>query len=341
MTTNPSLPGTHHREEQILLEWHAQIGNSEKQLWGLIHSKGLLDSDAQELYRKVRSSYEKKILDSHTHPELQHAEYCLWKLHYRYIDEFCRRIKKFSYNAENDKLGIAQGGVSQMNNDNYIKAFKSFLSEASEFYQTLMVKLRKRYGVSEVALFYKKDWTSTTFDSETILKCQNLCHRFLVCMGDLERYKQQYANLEIQNKDWSVASRHYVEATRIWPDSGNPQNQLAVLATYIGDDFLAVYYCVRSLAVKEPFPDAWDNLIFLLEKNRSCNLQCVSTKVSFDLFKPSVRSDQETRLQEPNDDSSYYSKLEGENNHFKDTKLWSLIVGTISFLFITSRYLDA
>jgi len=44
--------------------------------------------------------------------------------------------------------------------------------------------------------------------------------------------------------------------------------QLAVLATYIGDDFLALYHCVRSLAVKEPFPDAWDNLILLLEKVR-------------------------------------------------------------------------
>lgn len=42
--------------------------------------------------------------------------------------------------------------------------------------------------------------------------------------------------------------------------------QLAVLATYIGDEFLALYHCVRSLAVKEPFPDAWNNLIMLFEK---------------------------------------------------------------------------
>lgn len=42
--------------------------------------------------------------------------------------------------------------------------------------------------------------------------------------------------------------------------------QLAVLATYVGDEFLALYHCIRSLAVKEPFPDARDNLILLLER---------------------------------------------------------------------------
>lgn len=42
--------------------------------------------------------------------------------------------------------------------------------------------------------------------------------------------------------------------------------QLALLATYIADDFLALYHCVRSLAIKEPFPDAWDNLMLLFEK---------------------------------------------------------------------------
>ena len=57
----------------------------------------------------------------------------------------------------------------------------------------------------------------------------------------------------------------------IWPDSANPQNQLVVLAIYVGDEFLALYQCVRSLVVKKPFPDAWENLYLLLEKNRLSN----------------------------------------------------------------------
>ncbi|KAL5150480.1 Protein SMG7L [Glycine soja] len=335
MTTNSSLPSGVHKEKHILFE----IGNSERQLWALIHSKGLLHSDVQVLYHNIRSSYERAILNNHTHSELQEVEYSLWKLHYKHIDEFRKIMKRSSGNAENKKSGMPKDGVVQINNDNHIQAFKSFLSEATEFYQTLIVKLRKHYGVPEEALFHKKGCVSASFEPESMLKCQYLRHRCLVCMGDLARYKQHYENLDAQKQNWSVSATHYLEATRIWPDSGNPQNQLAVLATYIGDDFLALYHCVRSLAVKEPFPDAWDNLILLLEKNRSSHLECVSSEVCFDFFKPSQRISKETGTQ-PNNDSSNGNLFEGESNHFTDTKLWSHIVRTVSYLFITSSSLE-
>lgn len=199
--------------------WCCQIGNSEKQLWALIHSKGLLHIDTQDLYQKVRSSYERTILNNHTLSELQDVEYSLWKLHYKHIDEFRKRIKRGSGNAENTKSGAPQ-------NDIHPKAFKSFLSEATEFYQNLIVKLRKHYGVSEEALFYKRGCISASVEPDAMLKCQYLCHRCLVCMGDLARYDQQCENPHIHNHNWSVAATHYLEATRIWPDSGNPQNQV-------------------------------------------------------------------------------------------------------------------
>ncbi|KAG5023360.1 hypothetical protein JHK82_019263 [Glycine max] len=335
MTTNSSLPSGVHKEKHILFE----IGNSERQLWALIHSKGPVHSDVQVLYLNIRSSYEREILNNHTHSELQEVEYSLWKLHYKHIDEFRKIIKKSSGNAENKKSGTSKDGVVQIDNDNHIQAFKSFLLEAAEFYQTLIVKLRKHYGVPEEALFHKKGCVSTSFEPEPLQKCQYLCHRCLVCMGDLARYKQHFENLDTQKQNWSVSATHYLEATRIWPDSGNPQNQLAVLATYIGDDFLALYHCVRSLAVKEPFPDAWDNFILLLEKNRSSHLECVSSDVCFDFFKPSQRISKENGAR-PNDDSSNCNMFEGESNHFTDTKLWSLIVRTVSYLFITSSSLE-
>ncbi|XP_057429405.1 nonsense-mediated mRNA decay factor SMG7-like isoform X2 [Lotus japonicus] len=332
MTTNLSLSSVA-RKEEVLLE----IGNSEKQLWALIHSKGLLHSDVQDLYRKIRSSYERIILNNYTHSELQDVEYSLWKLHYKHIDEFRKIIKKSSGDGESRKSGMPQTGFVQGNNDNNAKLFKLFLSEASEFYQTLIVKLRKHYGVPEEALFYKKGWISTFVEPDVKLKCRYLCHRCLVCMGDLARYKQQCENSDIQNHNWSVAATHYMEATRIWPNSGNPQNQLAVLATYIGDEFLALYHCVRSLAVKEPFPDAWNNIILLFEKNRSSSQQYVSSDVCFDFFKPFGRVGKETKAQ-LKDDYSNCNKVEDESSHFTDTKLWSLMVRMISFLFIPSSF---
>ncbi|KAJ7968577.1 Protein SMG7 [Quillaja saponaria] len=316
------------KERQILIEF----GNSEKQLWALIHSKGLLHRDAQELYRKVRCGYEKIIISNFNQSELQDVEYSLWKLHYKHIDEFRKRIKKGSDNAESTKSGIPQISVNvHGSNENHLKEFRSFLSEATEFYQNLIVKLRKSYGVPEEALFLKKGCISTSVEPHDRLKCQFLCHRFLVCMGDLARYKQQYENPSSQNLNWSLAATHYVEATKIWPDSGNPQNQLAVLATYIGDEFLALYHCVRSLAVKEPFPDAWNNLILLLEKNRSTHLHMHSSGATFNFSEPSERSIFEMASQ------SSDGITNTDSNEIGETKLWSLLVRTISFFFIKSR----
>ncbi|XP_028777476.1 protein SMG7L isoform X2 [Neltuma alba] len=328
MTTTPSIPSG----KQILLE----IGNTEKQLWALIHSKGLLHNDTQELYQKVRSSYERTILNNHTLSELQDVEYSLWKLHYKHIDEFRKRIKRGSGNAENTKSGAAQNDSVLRNTDIHLNAFKSFLSEAIEFYQNLIVKLREHYGVSEDALFYKKGCISSSIEPDAMLKCQYLCHRCLVCMGDLARYEQQCENPDIHTHNWSVAATHYLEATRIWPDSGNPHNQLAVLATYIGDEFLALYHCIRSLAVKEPFPDAWNNLSLLFEKNRSFDLPYVSSEASsIDFSKPSDSSDQ-TKARPKGDGLN--NMFKGQSNHVTDTKLWSFMVRTIGFFFIKSSF---
>ncbi|XP_027931321.1 protein SMG7L [Vigna unguiculata] len=337
MTSNLSLSPGIHKEDKVLSE----VANYEKQLWAFMHSKGLLHSDTQDLYRKVRSGYEIKILSDLMLSELQDVEYSLWKLHYKHIDEFRKVIKKSSGNVERKISGRPQNHVVNRENDSHLKLFKIFLTEAIEFYQTLIVKLRKHFGVPVEALFYKKGWNYASVEPDVMQKCQYLCHRCLVCMGDLSRYKQQCENPDIQHHNWSVAATHYLEATRIWPDSGNPQNQLAVLATYIGDEFLALYHCIRSLAVKQPFPDAWNNLILLFEKclsllilqNRSSPLEFVTSEVSVDFMKPFCRIGEETKVQ-GKDDSSNCNKFEGKNNHF--TKLWSLIVRTMSFFFISS-----
>jgi len=76
----------------------------------------------------------------------------------------------------------------------------------------------------------------------------------------------------------------------------------------------------------------------MILQNRSSHLECVSSEVCFDFFKPSQRISKETGTQ-PNNDSSNGNLFEGESNHFTDTKLWSHIVRTVSYLFITSRYI--
>lgn len=294
-------------DKRVLIE----VVDAEKLLWALIHSKGLLDPDVKNLYCKTCAFYEKIILNGNDMKDFHDVEYSLWKVHYKFIDEFRKRMQKTSTNPDAAKL------------DDHVEGFRSFLSEAMRYYQDLIVNIRHRYGLLEEPLFSINDGISTSFGKKNVEKCQFSCHCFLVRLGDLARYKEFYEKTDVESRSWSVAATYYLEATRIWPDKGNPQNQLAVLATYVHDEFAALYHCVRSAAVKEPFPDAWDNLVVLLEKNRSSHLSSLSTDAHFNLSKPSERSNVLLRSQ-PSDQH----------------ELWSLFVRIISFFYIKSRLED-
>lgn len=204
-----------------------QLVNAEKQLWASIHSKGLLHSDTRELYQKVRSSYVKSILNEHETEQPQNVEYSLWKLHYKHIDEFRKRIRQNSANGESKKPTMPQNFANMENSsDNYLEGFKLFLSEATEFYQDLIKKVRRCNGLPEEPLFYRKSGICSSVLPTKMRKCQFSCHRFFVCLGDLARYKELYEKPDFESRNWAVAATYYLEATMIWPDSGNPQNQV-------------------------------------------------------------------------------------------------------------------
>ena len=55
----------------------------------------------------------------------------------------------------------------------------------------------------------------------------------------------------------------------VLPRSGNPHNQLAVMAFWSGDELKAAYHYARSLCVRAPFTTAHENLLQLLQNNRT------------------------------------------------------------------------
>ncbi|KAM7530660.1 hypothetical protein LguiB_034070 [Lonicera macranthoides] len=312
-----------HKEKKIPF---FEVVNVEKLWWALMLSKGLLNKDVQDLYRKARAGYENIILNDHDVVELQEVEYSLWKLHYKHIDEYRKRIRPTSANGTN----------MQNNIDIHMEGFNSFLSEAIEFYKKLIIKIRK-CCVLPKETFSKKGGGSNSVEIAKLHKFRYAHHRFLVCLGDLARYRELCKKPD--NRKWSVVATYYLEATMVCPESGNPQNQLALLATYVGDDFLALYHCVRSLAVKEPFPDAGDNLVLLFEKNRSSHLPSLSSEAHFDFTKPSERSCLWTNSQ-GNRNSLNILKMESTELSSGKTDLWPLFVRMISFFFIESSLED-
>ncbi|KAL4367365.1 hypothetical protein GQ457_05G029240 [Hibiscus cannabinus] len=328
----PAVPLKDQKEKAICL---LEIANTEKQLWALILTKGLLHSDVRDLYLKVCSSYESFILDDHELTELQDVEYSLWKLHYKHIDEFRKRTKRSSTNSESTIVAVDSSGSDHK----CIEGFKSFLLNATEFYKKVLEKIQSHYGLPKESSSFKRGGIDASVEPTKLRKCHFLCHRFLVCLGDLARYMEQVDKSSAVLHNWSVAATYYLEAERAWPDSGNPQNQLAVLAIYVGDESLALYHCVRSLAVKEPFPDAWNNLILLFERNRSSHLHSFSSESHFDFLKPFERSDSYVKSQS-SEKVSENSLFKDENDHSAGTNFWPLLIRTLSFFFLKSSLGD-
>lgn len=167
----------------------------EKQLWALVNSRGLLQPEVQNLYRRVCSSYERVILKNLDIVNFQEVEYSLWKLHYKHIDEFRRQIKK----------GSAGSSI-------HVEGLKVFLSGATEFYKSFLLKLRGQ-SIQKVHI-------------DRVPASQFLCHRFLICLGDLARYRELFEKADIEARNWSVAAGHYLESSKLWHESGNPHNQV-------------------------------------------------------------------------------------------------------------------
>ncbi|KAJ0989507.1 hypothetical protein J5N97_007863 [Dioscorea zingiberensis] len=222
-------------------------------------------------WRQMRDNYEAIILDDHEFSEKHEVEYLLWQLHYRRIEEFRSHINS----ANSAASGGVQGGKVLARPDRITKiraVFKSFLSEATGFYNDLILKIKSKYGLHLGFLFEGPEnhilSTKDEKKSSEMKKGLLSCHRCLIYLGDLARYKGLYGDVDSANRDYAAASSYYVQAASLWPSSGNPHHQLAILASYSGNDLVAVYWYFRSLAVDSPFSTARDNLIIAFEKNR-------------------------------------------------------------------------
>ncbi|XP_035544527.1 protein SMG7-like isoform X2 [Juglans regia] len=223
-------------------------------------------------WQRMRDNFEGIILEDHTFSEQHDVEFGLWQLHYRRIEELRSHLND---SLDSNGSAMIQDGKSSSRPDRISKIrsqFKTFLSEATGFYHDLMLKIRAKYGLPlncfpgdpENQFVVSKDGNK----SAEMKKCWISCHRCLIYLGDLSRYKGLYGDADSKSRDYAAASSYYMQASSIWPSSGNPHHQLALLASYSGDELVTIFRYFRSLAVDNPFSTARDNLIIAFEKNR-------------------------------------------------------------------------
>ncbi|XP_024974011.1 protein SMG7-like isoform X2 [Cynara cardunculus var. scolymus] len=263
------------------------LGNSSRERAQLLYNKNVeLESKRRKAaqvkipsdpnaWQQMRENYESILLEDHAFSEQHDIEYALWQLHYKRIEELRAHYSAAQASAAQNGKGPARPGPDRITKIR--SQFKTFLSEATGFYHDLMVKIRAKYGLS---LGYMSDdpqndiaLSSDGNKSVDMKKGLISCHRCFIYLGDLARYKGLYGEGDSKTRDFAAASSYYKQAATLWPSSGNPHHQLAILASYSGDELLAVYRYFRSLVVDTPFTTARDNLIIAFEKNRQSYCQ--------------------------------------------------------------------
>ncbi|KAG9405449.1 hypothetical protein AC1031_003344 [Aphanomyces cochlioides] len=169
-------------------------------------------------------------------------EQVLWKpCFYKRIEDFRRRIRKYA----------SQSGNDRSIRDHFFKLsdeFQAFLDQSAAYYERL-----HEYFVA----------ADPTHDGEAL---RHSMFRCLIFLGDIARYRELHS--QKAKKNFIAAEGYYHRALQIMPENGNPHNQLAVLATYIEAETIAVYRYCRSLLLPHPFATAEENLSLLFERSR-------------------------------------------------------------------------
>lgn len=169
-----------------------------------------------------------------------------------------------------------------------LHSFRDFLAKEELFWRDLLIRIVGVFDVEEAKTPLRLlqigvgDWEPDPYlagNKEIHEQAILLCHKTLICFGDIARYKELFSENKAQNqpkprggklapkpagvskeKTWARAYEAYHQARLLVPDDGNPSNQLAVLSGYQHDDLSTIYHYYRALCVRKAFSTAKQNL---------------------------------------------------------------------------------
>ncbi|RMX66028.1 hypothetical protein DD238_003137 [Peronospora effusa] len=228
----------------------------DKQLRDLLRANPLNVQDANVLRRQLMDAVI-QMIDTHIEFAVsKEVELALWKpCFYRRIEDFRRRIRKYAATAQTDRN--VREHFARVSSE-----FQQFLTEASAFYTYLsnVFATWLQQNQPKAAIAESSDVATN------VARCRQSLHRCYVFLGDLARYRELHS--QKVKKNFAAAEALYHRALAVLPENGNPHNQLAVLATYVEAETVAVYHYCRSLLTSQPFTTAEENLALLFERTR-------------------------------------------------------------------------
>eukprot|EP00578_Thalassiosira_sp_NH16_P000857 CAMPEP_0181131376 /NCGR_PEP_ID=MMETSP1071-20121207/30391_1 /TAXON_ID=35127 /ORGANISM="Thalassiosira sp., Strain NH16" /LENGTH=1073 /DNA_ID=CAMNT_0023217563 /DNA_START=168 /DNA_END=3389 /DNA_ORIENTATION=+ len=189
----------------------------------------------------------------------------LWKVcFYGRINDIRGRIVRERGRAKKRAAAGAQGGeadavAGRRAVENLERQLKKFLGEAVQLYRYLI----ERYVKELMPLSQTQGSAGSDAEEEERSRVVvSSLYRMHIHLGDLHRYSSS------QNKE---AEECYLASARLALGTGNPFNQLAVVAQQSSEPMTAaaLYYYARSLmACRSPFETSRSNLVRLFEANR-------------------------------------------------------------------------
>ncbi|PCH37548.1 hypothetical protein WOLCODRAFT_128570 [Wolfiporia cocos MD-104 SS10] len=219
-----------------------------------------------------------------------------------------------------------------------LQRFRQFLSEEEKFWIQLIVRMQRVFALDDaqrvlatLSLVPDEAPAPAPADSPPARRAQHqfppeadvvsptaatatpaqrnsrvaVLSKALVCLGDIERYKEQYneaggrpraghedgppaaASITANTRggrgrrggaapaapppvprmrNYDKAQSCYEQARLLLPQDGNPSHQLAILASYQKDTFAGLYHYYRALCVRTPYEPALENMSSLLNR---------------------------------------------------------------------------
>ncbi|CAG9773080.1 unnamed protein product [Ceutorhynchus assimilis] len=150
------------------------------------------------------------------------------------------------------------------------------LEAASGFYLTLLQELCNIFDIDlpfrRRGIIYGQTTICDPVNMPQLASCSYICQYCLVHLGDIARYRNQRKQAET----------FYRQAILVSPNSGHPYNQLALLEASQGDKLSTVFYHIRGICVKNPFPASTANLMNVLSNaiDKESHLENIQTKMT-------------------------------------------------------------
>ncbi|GIZ37266.1 hypothetical protein CKM354_000071900 [Cercospora kikuchii] len=155
------------------------------------------------------------------------------------------------------------------------KAYLTWLKQSEKFYRSYITMLNNAAGgIPELEAIAHSDNGERASESAPVSvtpshleKILNSCHRALIWLGDLSRYRAT-EKLD-KNPDFGPAIGYYGLAATLKPSSGLGHHQQAVVALAQNHHLRAIYHLYRSLTVQDVHPLAPQNLRLEFEKTNA------------------------------------------------------------------------